>query len=242
MKTKLRTVITAAILTGLLPGTLVGCASGKTETAQPNSASEVRSDSAEEARVVTPRDVSDDLLLLVDFQNVYLPGNDWACPSMPEALNNTIRILDAEGAPSCVMTRFIAPAQPVGRWQQYNDAFREINENAQLAELAAALTPYAEKATVIDKSTYSSMDAPEVLAALEGRKAVVLTGVTAECCVLATMMDAMDLGYEVVYLYDCIAGQNAELEAQVRGIAEIFAPTQITIMSSAEYLSAIAKS
>ena len=82
-------------------------------------------------------------------------------------------------------------------------------------------------------------DAPEVLAAMEGKKAVVLAGVTAECCVLATMMDAMDLGYEVVYLYDCIAGQSAELEAQVRGIAEMFEPTQITVMSSAEYLTAI---
>ena len=232
MKTKLRAVITAAILTGLLPGTLAGCASGKPETAPP--------DSLEEERLIAPRNAGDDLLLLVDFQNVYLPGNDWACPSMPEALQNTLRILDAEGAPECVMTRFIAPAEPVGRWRDYNEAFREINENPDLAALAEVLAPYAGKATVVDKSTYSSMDAPEVLAAMEGKSAVVLTGVTAECCVLATMMDAMDLGYEVVYLYDCIAGQNAELEAQVRGIAEIFAPTQIAVMSSREYLAAIA--
>ena len=231
MKTKLRTVITAALLTGLLPGTLAGCAAGKTEPAPP--------DSTEEARVIAPRSAGDDLLLLVDFQNVYLPGNDWACPSMPEALQNTLRILDAAGAPECVMTRFIAPAEPAGRWREYNEAYREINENPYLAELAEALAPYAEHTTVIDKSTYSSMDAPEVLAAMEGKKAVVLAGVTAECCVLATMMDAMDLGYEVVYLYDCIAGQNAELEAQVRGIAEMFEPTQITVMGSEEYLAAI---
>jgi nicotinamidase-related amidase len=231
MRTKLRTVITAAILTGLLPGTLTGCASGRTEAAPP--------DSKEEERVISPRDAGDDLLLLVDFQNVYLPGYDWACPSMPEALKNTVRILEAPGAPDYVMTRFIAPADPVGRWQQYNEAYREINEDPQLAELAEALAPYAEKTTVIDKSTYSSMDAPEVLRAMEGKKAVILAGVTAECCVLATMMDAMDLGYEVVYLYDCIAGQNAELEAQVRGIAEMFEPTQITVMGSEEYLAAI---
>lgn len=231
MKTKLRAVITAALITGLLPGTLTGCSSRKTEAAP--------SDSKEEARAIATRSADDDLLLLVDFQKVYLPGYDWACPSMPEALQNTIRILDAAGAPTCVMTRFVAPADPVGRWQQYNEAYREINENPVLAELADTLAPYAEKTTVIDKSTYSSMDAPEMLAAMEGKKAVVLAGVTAECCVLATMMDAMDLGYEVVYLYDCIAGQSAELEAQVRGIAEVFEPTQITVMSSAEYLTAI---
>lgn len=240
MKTKLRAIITAAILTGLMPGTFIGCASGKTDIAPPDDTADVRPESTEKERITAPRDAHDDLLLLVDFQNVYLPGYDWACPSMPEALNNTIRILDAEGAPECVMTRFVAPAEPVGRWRQYNEAYREINEDPVLAELAGVLTPYAGKATVIDKSTYSSMDAPEVLAAVKDKKAVVLAGVTAECCILATMMDAMDMGYEVVYLYDCIAGQNAELEAQVRGIAEIFAPTQITVMSSAEYLSAIA--
>ncbi len=79
-----------------------------------------------------------------------------------------------------------------------------------------------------------------MLAALEGKKAVVLTGVTAECCILATMMDAIDLGYEVVYLYDCIAGQSAELDTQIRELAAIFAPVHTTIMSSDEYLAAIA--
>lgn len=44
---------------------------------------------------------------------------------------------------------------------------------------------------------------------MEGKKAVVLAGVVADCCVLATMMDAIDLGYEVVYLYDCIAGVSS---------------------------------
>ena len=233
MKVKLRTVITAALITGLLPGTLAGCSARMTEKVPPDS---------KEERVIAPRSADDDLLLLVDFQKVYLPGYDWACPSMPEALKNTIRILDAAGAPTYIMTRFIAPAEPVGRWQQYNEAYREINENLELAELAEGLAPYAEQTAVIDKSTYSSMDAPEVRSAMMGKKAVVLAGVTAECCVLATMMDAMDLGYEVIYLYDCIAGQNAELEAQVRGIAEMFAPTQITVMSSAEYLTAIGRS
>ena len=233
MKMKLRTVITAALITGLLPGTLAGCSTRMTEKVPP--------DSKEEERVIAPRSAADDLLLLVDFQTVYLPGYDWACPSMPEALKNTIQILDAASAPTFIMMRFIAPAEPVGRWRQYNEAYREINENPELAELAEGLAPYAEQTAVIDKSTYSSMDAPEVRSAMMGKKAVVLAGVTAECCVLATMMDAMDLGYEVIYLYDCIAGQNAELEAQVRGIAEIFEPTQITVMSSAEYLTAIGR-
>ena len=188
---------------------------------------------------VTPRNAAEDLLLVVDFQNVYLPGNDWACPSMPAAMERTMKLLDAPGAPDCVMTKYVAPAEPTGRWKQYNEAYREINANAFLAEFPEALAPYAAKATVIEKATYSSMDAPEVLAAMEGKKAVVLAGVVADCCVLATMMDAIDLGYEVVYLYDCIAGVSEESEAEIRALAEIYSPIHTTVMSGAEYLAAI---
>ena len=223
MKKPLRTAAAAALVLCLLCCMAFGHASGTEEPAP----------------AAGLRDVSEDLLLVVDFQNVYLPGYDWACPSMPQAMENTMKILDAENAPNCVMTKYIAPAEPLGRWEQYNEAYREINENAFLSEFPEEFAPYAEKAAVVEKSTYSSMDAPEVLAAMEGKKAVVLTGVVADCCVLATMMDAIDLGYEVVYLYDCIAGVSEESEAEIRGLAEIFAPIHTTIMSSDEYLAAI---
>ena len=37
-----------------------------------------------------------DLLLVIDLQNVYLPGEEWACPSMPEAVKNIAKIIDSE--------------------------------------------------------------------------------------------------------------------------------------------------
>ena len=158
---------------------------------------------------------------------------------MPEAMGSTIRIMEAKNRPDCVMTRFVAPSEPVGRWRRYMDAYRHINEDPYLAELAPAMRPYAEKVPVAEKSTYSAVDAPEVRAALAGKSAVVLTGVVADCCVLATMMDAIDLGYEVVYLYDCIGGMTAESEEQCKALAEVYAPVHTTVMTSEEYLAAI---
>ena len=190
-------------------------------------------------RTIAHRNASEDLLLVIDFQNVYLPGGDWACPAMPEAMRSTRKILDAPNAPDFVLTRYIAPEAPVGRWKRYNEVYREINENSFLSRFPAALDGYAAKAPVAEKSTYSSMKAPGVRTALEGKKAVVLTGVVAECCVLATMFDAIDLGYEVVYLYDCIAGQTAEAEEWTRKLAELYEPVHTTVMCSDEYLKAI---
>lgn len=193
----------------------------------------------EEAAAPVPRNAAEDLLLIVDFQNVYLPGYDWACPAMPEAMANTISILIDPEAPDYLLTAYIAPTEPVGRWQDYNEAYKEINENAFLSELAEEMLPFAEEGRVAEKTTYSSMDCEAVAEAMKGKKAVVLTGVVAECCVLATMLDAIDMGYEVVYLYDCIAGCSEENEAMVKALAESFAPVHTTVMSSEEYLDAI---
>ena len=193
----------------------------------------------EETAAPAPRNAAEDLLLIVDFQNVYLPGYDWACPDMPEAMANTISILINPEAPDYLMTAYIAPTEPVGRWQDYNEAYKEINENAFLSEMAEAMLPFAEEGRVAEKTTYSSMDCDAVVEAMKGKKAVVLTGVVAECCVLATMLDAIDMGYEVVYLYDCIAGCSEENEAMIKALAESFAPVHTTVMSSEEYLDAI---
>lgn len=231
MKGCVRTVFLPFAVLALLLCLLTGCSAG---------ASEEQNTEPEAGQPVAPRNAADDLLLIVDFQNVYLPGYDWGCPGMPEAMKNTVRLLNDENAPDYILTKYIAPADPAGRWKDYNEAFRDINENPFLAEFPEELTAYAAEGKTAEKSTYSAMKSEQVLAALEGKKAIVLTGVTAECCVLSTMMDAIDMGYEVVYLYDCIAGQSAELDAQIRGIAEIYAPVHTTIMNCEEYLAAIA--
>ena len=36
-----------------------------------------------------------DLLLVIDMQNVYLPGQEWACPSMPDVTRKVRALLDA---------------------------------------------------------------------------------------------------------------------------------------------------
>ena len=137
------------------------------------------------------------------------------------------------------MTAFIAPEEPEGRWALYNEEYSGINGDAFLSEFAEEIRPYATDGHMVFKSVYSSMECEEVQAAMEGKKAVVLTGVVAECCVLATLMDAIDMGYEVVYLYDGIAGTSEKDEQMILRLAGYFAPVHVTVMSCAEYIAAI---
>lgn len=89
----------------------------------------------------------------------------------------------------------------------------------------------------MDKSTYSSWTA-EVARLAEGYDRILLSGVVAECCVLATLMSAMDAGKKVVYLTDCVAGQEAAYEEAVQKIAGIYVPIHTLVMDSGTYLSA----
>ena len=89
---------------------------------------------------------------------------------------------------------------------------------------------------MIVKSTYSSMDSQQLLALAAGRKRIVLAGVVAECCVLASMMEAIDNGTKVVYLTDCVAGQSPRNEDCIRKVAESFAPLHTEVMDSETYL------
>ena len=184
-------------------------------------------------------DSAEDLLVIVDFQNVYLPGKPWACPTMEQAMANTVKIVKSPYAPEYVLTRFAAPENPVGCWVTYNGTYADINADAFLCGFPDAIKEIAAEDRVIVKSTYSSMDSQQLLALATGRKRIVLAGVVAECCVLATMMDAMDLGYEVVYLYDCISGCTAEYEQSIRALAEMFSPVHTRVLSSGEYLQQI---
>lgn len=177
-----------------------------------------------------------DLLVVIDMQNVYLPGQEWACPSMAEVSGRICRLLDAEAVEQTAFTQFVPPSDPVGTWKQYNIENAQVNSDQWLNAIVDELQGYTAKYPVYDKSVYSSMKIGALAELARSAEHVVLTGVVAECCVLSTMMEAIDLGHQVIYLWDCISGQSEQNEAAIRRIAESFAPLHTLVMSSEEYL------
>lgn len=186
-------------------------------------------------------DRAEDLLIAVDFQNAYLPGGPWACPGIERAMENTARLLRAPQAPEFIFTRFAAPREPVGCWKRYNEEYAAVNADPYLCALCDAVAPFVTADNTIEKETYSSLDSGRVRARLQGKKRVVLAGVVAECCVLATMLDAIDLGYEAVYLRDCVAGCTSENEQAVLLLTKtVFVPMHAQILTAEEYLGSLA--
>lgn len=179
-----------------------------------------------------------DLLLVIDVQNVYFPGQPWACPSLPRTVENIRRLLDS---PACgqqydvLFTRYLASGEPKGRWASYNSEYRDINEDACLSEIASPLKPYLKKWPLLDKCTYSSCYIPQIREAVSRFDRILLSGVVAECCILSTMMGLIDEGAHVCYLKDAVSGQSPEWEERIEKIAASFAPIHTEVLTTEEY-------
>ena len=170
------------------------------------------------------------------MQNIYLPQEEWACPSMPAASAAIRKLIDSGKAGNVMFTQYLAPEHPEGRWKVYNETYREFNEDPYLCAITDEFLPYLEKYPVEIKSTFSCLKQENILNAARKADSLLLSGVVAECCVLSTMMEAIDLGIHVIYLTDCCSGQTAEKEDLVRVIAGNSDPVHLTVMTSEEYI------
>ena len=85
------------------------------------------------------------------------------------------------------------------------------------------ITEAAHTEEYIDKITFSCYGAEEVKQAIAGKKNVILCGIEAHVCVLQTLIDLQEAGYQTVLVEDCISSRNlhdkeiALLRAQKEG-------------------------
>ena len=188
-----------------------------------------------------PETKEGDLLLVIDMQNAYTEEGPWTCPKMDQAAENIIKLIESESFGDIIFTRFDAPAEPVGTWCDYNEINRDVNESEYLNRIIDSLQQYTDIYPVYSKSTYSSMTIPEVKKAaqecIERGDSVVLTGVVSECCVIATAIDAVDMGCPVIYITDACAGADDEYEDAAVKIVSVVDYVQTKIMDTATYLS-----
>lgn len=177
-----------------------------------------------------------DLFLIIDMQNAYDQKGVWACENIEQAKNNIIKVLDSKKEKNVIFTQFVAPSSPQGKWKLYNQLNKEVNEDVVANDIMDIYKPYLETYPVYTKSTYSSMTNMDVLQACQNAKRVVLSGVVSECCVLATALALIDLGIEVVFLKDAVAGINSETERATELILAGLEYAHVSLINTKEYL------
>lgn len=176
-----------------------------------------------------------DLCLIIDMQNVYLSNQPWACRATSEVAQSIQNLIDLKVADNFIFTRYIASEQPIGAWVNYNQENADINSNPWMNEIVSNLMSYTKTYPVYDKSTYSSYHNPEVAKLCNLADRVLITGVVAECCVLATVYSAIDAGNKIVYLKDAVSGLSRESEAITEQLIGNFSPIHTKVMTIEEY-------
>src|SRR5688500_16368505 len=139
--------------------------------------------------------------LCVDMQNVFAEETPWHTPWMKRVLP-VVEAIAARHPERTIFTRFVPPAEPEempGAWRRYFERWRELTTSRvepRLLEIVGPLRRLAPPATVLDKRFYSPFHGTALADNLRGRgvDSVVITGAETDMCVLAAVLDAVDLG------------------------------------------------
>jgi nicotinamidase-related amidase len=121
-------------------------------------------------------------------------------------------------AEQTIFTRFIPARHPdelPGSWRRYYRRWSDLTLqriDRRLLELVPPLARLAPPAMVVDKRVYSPFTEPSLLGLLRagGIASLVVTGAETDVCVLAAVLDAVDLGYRVILASDAICSSSDE--------------------------------
>lgn len=155
------------------------------------------------------------LHLCVDMQNLFAMDTPWHTPWMQRVLPVVTAIVERHPERT-IFTRFITPAEPEempGAWRRYFERWRELTTSrmdARLLDLVDPLGRFVPPATVLDKRFYSPFHATPLAEMLRKRGVdeLVISGAETDMCVLAAVLDAVDLGLRVVLATDAICSSS----------------------------------
>ena len=177
------------------------------------------------------------LLAVIDMQEFFAAASPWAVPGFEELIEPVGALASGYG-PRVIFTRFMIPAEPEGSWVGYYRAWPQVlaPEAAGLADLAQ---PWASQGLdTLDKPTFSKWG-PELESMLGPGRELTVCGVSTDCCVLATVLAAVDAGAQVRVIADACAGITAEAHEAALNLMGGFAP-QVTIGSVGDELARLA--
>jgi nicotinamidase-related amidase len=181
--------------------------------------------------------MTNDLLLVIDMQNIYTAGQEWACLDTEGAAGRIKKIIRSGKCRETIFTCFLPPKAPSGVWADYNKKYAHINANAWGNAMLPEFEEELKHCPLYSKSVYSSLAIPEVYEAAKKADRVIVTGVVAECCVLSTVISLIDAGIYTVYLTDAVSGFDVPKEEATKLILSGLSPLHVSMMTTGEYLN-----
>src|ERR1700733_2197121 len=153
----------------------------------------------------------------VDMQRIFSDEGPWPTPWMNRVFP-IIASLACRHPERTIFTRFIPPQRPEqmpGMWQRYYTRWRSATRECldrRLLELMPPLRLSARRRRSSTKMRYSAFVGPRLLSHLRQRRAdaLIVSGSETDVCVLATVLDAVDIGYRVIVVRDAVCSSSDE--------------------------------
>ena len=185
------------------------------------------------------------LHVCVDMQEMFRRETEWHTPWLERVLPQAVRLVEAHPAET-IFTRFVPAARPgegQGTWKGYYERWASMTRERlgdEMIELVPELARFAPPATVVDKSVYSPWFNSALPRLLTERQpeAVVVSGGETDVCVLGTVLGAVDAGYRVVVVHDCLCSSSDEAHEASLSIYRSRYGHQVEVASAEEVLGA----
>ena len=163
--------------------------------------------------------------LCIDMQEMFAQDTPWHTPWMKRVLPKVVQIAEAHPQET-IYTRFIPPENPWdmhGSWRVFYERWPEMTAariDPKLLELVRPLTELAAIGKVVDKRFFSPFHSTDLDGQLRerGLDTLVITGAETDMCVLAAVLDAVDLGYRVVIPVDAVCSSSDEMHDALLGL------------------------
>lgn len=150
-------------------------------------------------------------LIVIDMQHDFLdPDAPYACADAQAAIENTRVLCNAmrsRGAP-VIFTREVHRADGIDRGREGDVEPVHCVEGTRGSEIVPELAPGAGD-YVIDKRRFSCFFQTDLAGLLKGlgTELIVVSGVTANACVLTTVIDAYQHDFHTVTIQDCVSSK-----------------------------------
>jgi len=173
------------------------------------------------------------LLVVLDAQQVFLRQTPWHVPHFHKVLPQ-LEWLVHRFAGRTICSRHVPPPDGGhGSWRAFYRAWAELERDPALWDLVPGLA--AAQPCVVTKSVYSCFGALAFVEELErrGNPPLLVAGIETDCCVLATVLDAVDAGIPVTVIEDAVASPDAVAHA---GALALFRrlPHQVRVSATRE--------
>ncbi len=176
-------------------------------------------------------------LVVVDLQRIVVPGAPWGIDGLRDILPTAVELVAAFGDRTVLTRHRIDPLAP-GRWATLARRWADLEADpglfALVDELAEAVP---DGAAVVDKTRYSAFGLREVASRLDrGQPELVIAGCETDCCVAATMFEAVDAGVAVTLVDDAVVGPDmAGHDGLLAAAARL--PEQVRVVPAAEAIA-----